>query len=125
MSDEIEVFEGSDNIFADIGLDNADEMLARAQIGVEVLKILQGRKLKQREIATLLGIGQTEVSHLMNGHFSRFSEGKLLAFLKKLDREVILVINQPETRHGIALSRIIHNNPKRETKVSFFFIIRE
>jgi predicted XRE-type DNA-binding protein len=104
MSEEIECYEGSDNIFADIGLKDADELLARARIGVEVLKILQDRKLKQREIATLLGIKQTEVSHLMNGHFSRFSEGKLLTFLKKLDREVILVINQPDHRQGVSLS---------------------
>lgn len=104
MSKEIEVFEGSDNVFADIGLKNADELLARAQIGVEVLRILQDRKMKQREIASLLGIKQTEVSHLMNGHFSRFSEGKLLAFLKKLDRKVTLVIKQRNGRHGISVS---------------------
>ena len=104
MSEEIEIYEGSGNIFADIGIKDADELLARAQIGVEVLKILQSRKLKQREIANLLGIQQTEVSHLLNGHFSRFSEGKLLSFLKKLDHEIILVINQPDHRHGISLS---------------------
>jgi predicted XRE-type DNA-binding protein len=104
MSKEIEVSKGSGNIFADIGLANADELLARAQIGVEVLKILKGLDLKQREIATLLGIKQTEVSHLMNGHFNRFSEGKLVSFLKKLDRNVMLVINQPDTKQGISLS---------------------
>jgi predicted XRE-type DNA-binding protein len=104
MSEEIEIYHGSDNIFADIGLKNADELLVRAQIGVEVLKILQARNLKQREIANLLGIKQTEVSHLMNGHFSRFSEGKLLTFLKKLDREIILVINQPDHQQSISLS---------------------
>ena len=93
----------SDNIFADIGLKNADELFARAQIGVEVLKILQSRKLKQQEIAMLLDIKQAEVSHLMNGHFNRFSEGKLRAFLKKLDCEVILVINQPDDQHSTSL----------------------
>ena len=103
MSDEIEFYEGSDNVFADIGLKDADELLARAQIGVEVLKILQSRKLKQQEIAMLLDIKQAEVSHLMNGHFNRFSEGKLLTFLKKLDCEVILVINQPDHQHGTSL----------------------
>jgi predicted XRE-type DNA-binding protein len=72
MSEEVECYEGSGNVFADIGLENADELLVRALIGVEVLKILQARKLRQREIATLLGIKQSEVSHLMNGHFSRF-----------------------------------------------------
>jgi predicted XRE-type DNA-binding protein len=104
MNKEIECYEGSNNVFADIGLKDADELFARAQIGVEVLKILKDRKLKQREIATLLDIKQTEVSHLMNGRFNRFSEGKLLAFLKKLDRKVMLVINQSDNQHGISLS---------------------
>ncbi len=100
---ETEIFEGSHNVFADIGLPNADELLARAQIGVEVVKILNDRQLKQREITELLGLKQSEVSHLMNGRFNRFSEGKLVAFLKKLDREVMLVISQPQQRYGISL----------------------
>ena len=104
MKDKIKCDEGSGNIFADLGLKDADELVARAQIGVEVLKILKDRNLKQRDIATLLGIKQTEVSHLMNGRFSRFSEGKLLVFLKKLDRKIMLVINQPDDRHGISLA---------------------
>jgi predicted XRE-type DNA-binding protein len=104
MSEEIEIYHGSDNIFSDIGLKNADELLVRAQIGVEVLKILQSRNLKQCEIADLLGIKQSEVSHLINGHFSCSSEGKLLTFLKKLDREIVLVINQPDHRQSISLS---------------------
>ena len=103
MSEEIECFEGSDNIFADIGLKNADELFVHAQIGVEVLKILQACQLKRGEIETLLDIEPTEVSYLMNGHFRHFSEGELLTFLKKLDREIILVINQPDHRQGVSL----------------------
>jgi predicted XRE-type DNA-binding protein len=44
-------------------------------------------------MADLLGVKQSEVSHLMNGKFSRFSEGKLMNFLKRLDREVVIQIN--------------------------------
>jgi predicted XRE-type DNA-binding protein len=36
-------------------------------------KLLTDRRLTQREIAVLLGIKQLEVSHLMNGHFNRFT----------------------------------------------------
>ncbi len=54
---------------------------------------MKARDLKQREIADLLGIKQPEVSHLMNGKFSRFNEGKLMNFLKRLDREVVIQIN--------------------------------
>jgi predicted XRE-type DNA-binding protein len=100
----IEIQEGSGNVFADIGLKNADELYARACTGIEVLRILEERQLKQREIGKLLEIQQSEVSHLMNGRFSRFSEGKLLGFLRKLDREVTLLITQPDQCHGISLS---------------------
>jgi predicted XRE-type DNA-binding protein len=87
------IFErGSGNVFADLGLDDADELFARSQIGFQVWKILKSMNLKQREIAHLLDIKQPEVSHLMNGEFSRFSEGKLLNFLKRLDREVVIQI---------------------------------
>ena len=88
----VEVEEGSGNVFADLGLDDADELFTRAEIGFGVYKILKGRNLKQREMSELLGIPQPEVSHLMNGHFSRFTTDKLLDFLKRLNHKVTIKI---------------------------------
>ena len=51
---EIELEEGSGNVFADLGLRDADELFARAQLGFHVHEVLKARKLKQREA------GQTE-----------------------------------------------------------------
>jgi len=90
----IEFEEGSGNIYADLGLDDAGELYARAQIGVHVFKILKDRKLTQREMAAILGIAQPDVSHLMNGHFSRFTTDKLLDFLKRLDRKVTIEVSR-------------------------------
>jgi predicted XRE-type DNA-binding protein len=90
-STEIEA--GSGNVFADLGLDDSDELFARAKIGFHVYTILIEKNLAQREIASLLGIKQPEVSHLMNGHFSRFTTDKLLEFLKRLDRKVTIRIS--------------------------------
>jgi predicted XRE-type DNA-binding protein len=89
---DIEYEAGSGNIFADLGLEDAGELYARAQLGFHVHKLLTARELKQREIASLLGIKQPEVSHLMNGHFSRFTTDKLLEFLKRLDQTVSIRI---------------------------------
>jgi len=86
--------EGSGNVFADLGLKDSDQLLARAQIGYHVFKILKGEKLKQREIAGILGIAQPDVSHLMNGHFSRFTTDKLLDFLKRLNRKVTIEVSR-------------------------------
>ncbi len=84
---------GSGNVFADLGLDDADERFTRAKLGFHVYQLLIGRKLKQREIAELLAIKQPEVSHLLNGHFNRFTTDKLLEFLRRLDRKVTIQIS--------------------------------
>jgi predicted XRE-type DNA-binding protein len=55
--------------------------------------LLTARNLKQREIAALLAIKQPEASHLLNGHFSRFTTDKLLEFLRRLDRKATIQIN--------------------------------
>ncbi|MBW4455005.1 MAG: XRE family transcriptional regulator [Nostoc indistinguendum CM1-VF10] len=82
--------ESSGNVFTDLGLEDASELFMRGKIGIQVLRLLSQRNLKQREISELLGIPQPEVSHLMKGEFQRFSEGKLLIFLKRLDVEISL-----------------------------------
>ena len=97
MSEEIEMYEGSGNVYADLELEDADELLTRSQIGFLVFKILENRKLKQREIASVLGIAQPDVSHLMNGHFSRFTTDKLLGFLKRLDQKVTIQVSSHHT----------------------------
>jgi len=90
-STKVEV--GSGNVFADLGLKDADQLMARSQIGCHVFKILEEKKLKQREIASILGVAQSDVSHLMNGHFSRFTTDKLLDFLRRLDRKVTIKVS--------------------------------
>ena len=89
---KIKFEEGSGNVFADLGLKDSDELFARAQIGYCVHKVVEARNLKQREIAAVLGIAQSDVSHLMNGHYSHFTTDKLLDFLKRLDRKVTIRI---------------------------------
>lgn len=84
---------GSGNVFADLGLKDADQLMARSQIGFHVFKILEEKQLKQREIASILGIAQSDVSHLMNGHFSRFTTDKLLDFLRRLGRKVTIEVS--------------------------------
>jgi predicted XRE-type DNA-binding protein len=90
----IQFEESSGNIFVDSGLEDSGELYARAQIGVHVFRILKDKKLKQREIAGVLGIAQPDVSHLMNGHFSRFTTDKLLDFLKRLNQKVKIEVSR-------------------------------
>jgi predicted XRE-type DNA-binding protein len=86
--------DNSGNVFADLELDDADELLTRAQLGHTVRVILKARKLKQREIARLLDIDQAEVSKLMNGQYHLFAEGRLFTFLKRLERKVTIRVSR-------------------------------
>ena len=92
MKKRIEFEESSGNVYADLGMPGADDLFARAQVGFHIHKLLEARKLKQREIAAILEIKQPEVSHLMNGHYSRFTMDKLLEFLKRLNQKVTIHI---------------------------------
>jgi predicted XRE-type DNA-binding protein len=85
--------ESSGNVFADLGLDDAQELQARGLVGIQVFRLLKEKNMKQREIAALLTIKQAEVSHLLNGHFSRFSLDKLFDFLHKLNHKVVIEVS--------------------------------
>lgn len=90
----IEIDPGSGNVFADMGLEDADELFTRTQLGLHIYAILKERGLKQREIAAILGINQPEVALLMNGRFQRFTTDKLLDFLNRLDQKVTIRISR-------------------------------
>jgi len=100
------VFEkSSGNVFADLGLDDADELLTRAKIGHSVRMILVKKKLKQREIGKLLEIKQPEASNLMNGRYTLFSPERLFGFLNKLDRKVTVQVSR--RRKGEATQDVV------------------
>jgi len=93
MTKNIEFETSSGNVFTDLGIDDGEELKARGLIGFHVIELLKDKGMKQREITGLLGIKQAEVSHLLNGHFSRFSVDKLLEFLKCLNQKVTIQIS--------------------------------
>lgn len=108
ISKKIEFERSSGNVYADLGLDDAEELETRSLVGIHVVELLQSKDMKQREIAELLDIKQAEVSHLLNGHFSRFSTDKLLHFLKLMDQTVTIQISphrQGEPYHRVAFHR--------------------
>ncbi len=57
----------SGNIFADLGLPNADDLLLKAQIVSEIFRLMKLKKLTQAEAATLTGVAQPDLSNLLRG----------------------------------------------------------
>jgi len=93
MSKKIEFEESSGNVFADLGLDDAKELKARGLIGMHLVQLLKAKDMKQKDIAEMLNLKPAEVSHLFNGHFSRFSTDKLLSLLAAMEQKVTIKIS--------------------------------
>jgi predicted XRE-type DNA-binding protein len=66
---------GSGNVFADLGLPNADEMFIKAQLLRQIYLLISDRQIDQDEAATILGVERSKVTDLMDGKFVDFSIG--------------------------------------------------
>ena len=99
MSDDTTVHDSTGNVFADLGIENADEYLAKSELAAEILRIVQRRRLTQAEAAKLLGIRQPKVSELLRGRLDGFSTDKLLRFITLLGYDVQIKVSRA---HGHA-----------------------
>jgi predicted XRE-type DNA-binding protein len=98
------MFEGSDNVFADISLPNADEHLVKAKLVLTIDRLMKERRLKQIEAAKILGVKQPDVSKMLRGDFRQFSVERLMRFLVALGQDVEIVVRSPASRKGAQLS---------------------
>lgn len=76
------------NVFATLGRDQPDELLARAKLLDEVSTLIKKSGLSQKEAAKKLGITQPKVSMLVTGRLSEFSTDTLMHYLSILGCEV-------------------------------------
>jgi predicted XRE-type DNA-binding protein len=88
VSDDTTVHDSSGNIFEDMGLPDAEERLAKAELARVIRKVLKERGLTQVQAAELLGVKQPDVSDLVRGKLARFSMDRLERFLNALGMDV-------------------------------------
>lgn len=84
----IDVVEGSGNVYADLGLPEADKLLVKTRLVIEIRKVLRTRELTQVEAARIMGITQPKVSAMMRGDFTNLSERKLMDCLTRLGYDI-------------------------------------
>lgn len=92
MSKEMDIQVSSGNIFADLGMPNADEMLMKAELVRQINQIITQRKLNQLQAAEVLGIDQPKVSALRRGKLTGFSTERSFRFLNALGCDVQIVV---------------------------------
>ncbi|MCL2658875.1 MAG: helix-turn-helix domain-containing protein [Betaproteobacteria bacterium] len=88
----IEIEEGSGNVYADLGMPDADEMIVKAQLASKIGEIIKARKWNQSQAAEVLGLTQPKLSKMLRGQFRGISEAKMLDCLTRLGRDVQIVV---------------------------------
>jgi predicted XRE-type DNA-binding protein len=86
--DGVEVQRSSGNVFADLGLRDADKLKIKSGLVIEIRKAMRQQGLTQQEAAKRMGITQPKVSDMMRGDFSNLSERKLMDCLNRLGYDI-------------------------------------
>jgi predicted XRE-type DNA-binding protein len=94
----------SGNVFDDLGLPDADDRLAKAELARQISVIIRERGLTQQAAATILGVDQPKVSALLSGQLSGFSLERLARLLTYLGRDIQIVVR--ETSSGSHTGRL-------------------
>ncbi len=86
--DGIEIEIGSGNVFADLGLPDADKLKIKSVLVIEITKAVRKLGLTQDEAARRMGITQPKVSGMLRGDFANLSERKLMDCLNRLGYDI-------------------------------------
>src|SRR5579871_755556 len=97
MNDETGAIRSSGNVFADLGVSEPDDALAKAKLAFAIGTAIAQRCLTQTDAAALLGINQPKISALVHGRLTGFSIERLLRFLLALSYDVEITIQPAQT----------------------------
>ena len=84
----IDVEMGSGNVFADLGLPDADKLKIKSGLVIEITKAMRTMGITQKAAAERMGISQPKVSAMLRGDFTNLSERKLMDCLNRLGYDI-------------------------------------
>ncbi len=88
------------NVFEDLGFENPDEKMVKAEPSIPIRRIVEQRGLKQKQVGELLGISQPEVSNIVRGAVDRFTIDRLFRFLTALGQNVQVIVSEAKNHKG-------------------------
>jgi predicted XRE-type DNA-binding protein len=89
---KIEVEQGSGNVFADLELLHPEQEQVRAELTLQIYRIIRSRGLTQKQAAAILGVKQPHVSLLTRNRPGTFSVGRLMEFLATLGQDIEITV---------------------------------
>src|SRR5260370_19750178 len=95
MEKAMKITRGSGNIFADLGLPNADEHMLKARVVMLIARTIEQLGLTQQAAAKRMGISQPDVSNMIRGQFEHASLDRLLRYARALGADVEIKMKRP------------------------------
>jgi predicted XRE-type DNA-binding protein len=86
--DDLTITRGSDNVFADIGVADAEEHAIKARVVMLIGHLMQQKGLSQTAAAARIKISQPDLSKLLRGQFRGFSLERLLGYARALGADI-------------------------------------
>jgi len=98
---------GSGNVFADLGLPDAEERLLKANLVFQIAQLIDKKKLTQAKVAERTGLDQPKVSRLLRGHLDGFSVDRLFAILNRMGHSIEVRISAKERAPEKSHTRVL------------------
>ena len=92
MNDDIEIAEGSGNVFRDLNLPNPDLEQLRAILAAQIIKVIDAEELTVRKAAELTGVAAADFSRIRKANLCRFTVDRLMTILDRLGQEVKVTV---------------------------------
>ena len=80
----IEFEESSGNVFADLGIENTEEALAKSGIAHQISQVIKKKKFTKKRAAEILKMDQSKISALIRGRLDSFSLEQLTDLLRRI-----------------------------------------
>ena len=101
MSDDMDIIQGSGNVFRDLGHPDADREQLRALRAAQIIGVLVDRKLTVRGAHELTDIAAADFSRIRKANLNRFTIDRLMTILAGLGQDVQVTVRvqhrQPES----------------------------
>jgi len=88
----MQITESTGNVFADLALPNPEQELLKAQLTLQIYRMVKQRGLTHTQAAKVLGVKGPQVSLLMGNRSGTFSVGRLIDFLAALGQDVEITV---------------------------------
>jgi predicted XRE-type DNA-binding protein len=98
---------GSNNVFADLGLEDAEERLLKAELATKIAQLIEKKGWTQAQTAERTALDQPKVSRLLRGQLSGFSADRLFAILNRLCHSVEVMISPKERAPEKSFTRVM------------------